>query len=411
MSFQALTGLPAKPGIVLGLQTMAALMKELGDPYLQQPHLLIAGTNGKGSTAAYCSALLQARGLKTALYTSPHVMDVCERFQIQNIKMDERSFDRLGAEVAAAAKKAGVNPTFFEAMTAMAHLWFAEQGVDAAVLEVGLGGRLDATNLGHHSVVVLTEISHDHMDLLGTTLEEIAYEKASTISANGVVVSIAQDPAAMVMIESLADERKAKLYVAGDDDLDHNMARHLLTGFYQKRNFKLAELAVLHFCRVGGFNQKPAKGAVVDALKKLSLPARLHTVHRDPTVIVDGAHNPAAMRHLFQSLPKDVTRTHLLLAIKEDKDWGAVLDEIPQATANLCFTTLEAQTDAGRARFVNPEKLLQYATQQRKSAQGLAISPEPRLFVKSWLMNAQAHESLIVTGSFYLAGDILRSLT
>ncbi|MCJ7483100.1 MAG: Mur ligase family protein, partial [Thermodesulfovibrionales bacterium] len=200
-------------GIKFGLDNISRLVSELGNPHKLFRALHVGGTNGKGSTSAIAASILQAAGFNVGLFTSPHLISFTERIRINGAEITERDVVGLAEEVRDVASRIDdFSPTFFEVVTAMALLYFSRQKIDIAVMEVGMGGRLDATNIISPDVCVITQISYDHMEFLGKTLREIAQEKAGIIKKGIPVVTAHQEPEAMDVIKTKAKENDAELY-------------------------------------------------------------------------------------------------------------------------------------------------------------------------------------------------------
>src|SRR3990170_789503 len=298
------------------LDRMFALMAELGNPQDQYPILHVAGTKGKGSVSALCAAALQAAGYRAGLYTSPHLVDYCERIRINGQPVSHADLVELVEQIKPAVARIP-KLTTFEITTALGFLYFAQQKADSAVIEVGLGGRLDATNIVTPKVSVITSLSYDHMAVLGDTLAEIAAEKAGIIKSDVPVVSAPQKDEALEVLEKFVSERNASLtlvgrdllYVPGDHSLDgqtlqvrpvtqyaiHNAQktaslslRMPLLGAHQAENAAVAA-AALWALRAQGLNL--ADEAIQKGFAEVRWPGRFEVVRRQPPVVIDSAHN------------------------------------------------------------------------------------------------------------------------
>jgi len=321
-------------GIRPGLERITALLARLGNPQQRVRTVSIAGTNGKGSTAAFLSSILAAAGLKTGLFTSPHLISFTERFQINGREIGEAEVTEFAAEVLAVAPPEN---TFFEIVTAMALHYFARERVDLLVMEAGMGGRSDATNAADPLLSVITPISYDHCEYLGETLTAIAREKAGIIRPGRPVVSAGQESEAADVLADAATG--ARLFVAGRDfsaswqgdalvyhGLHTDLAdlRPGLFGRHQAGNAACA-LAAAEILDTEGVARIPLP-ALRQGIAQAKWPGRMELFAGPPRVLLDGAHNPAGSRALAGSLA-DLPRQRLLLVagVMGDKDATAIL--------------------------------------------------------------------------------------
>src|SRR5688572_10652037 len=326
-----------KHGIKMGLTTMMALMERLGMPQTQFRSLHIAGTNGKGSTAAMTAAILQAAGYRVGLYTSPHLVEFRERIRVNGEMITESRVAQLTEQIQPLCLP-DLSPTFFEYTTAMAFQQFADSGVDVAVLEVGLGGRFDATNVVTPMVCAVTTISLDHQQYLGNTCSAIAFEKAGIIKPGVPVVLGRLEDDAWRTIEQVAIEHQAPVFRLNRDFRTEGEGNQLfsyqgfgveydgltcaLEGHHQLDNAACA-LALLGVVAPQGI--AVTVEAVRAGLRTVDWTGRLEVVDRRPTILVDGAHNPAAAKALADFLAH-TDRSHpsrpviLVLGMMRDKD-------------------------------------------------------------------------------------------
>lgn len=324
-------------GIKLGLETMTAVMGRLGMPQTRYRTLHIAGTNGKGSTAAMAAAILQAAGYRVGLYTSPHLVEFRERIRVNGEMIAESQVAQLTERVRSLCQP-DLAPTFFEYTTAMAFQYFAEAGVEVAVVEVGMGGRFDATNVVTPLACAVTTIALDHQDYLGATLSSIAFEKAGIIKPGVPVVLGRLEDEAWRVIDRVAQERQAPLLRLGKDfssegespvqfsyrgpGVEYDELTCVLEGRHQLDNAACA-LALLGAAAPQGI--VVTAESVREGLREVSWAGRLEVVEHHPTVLLDGAHNPAAARVLADYLASSV-RSHpsrrvvLVLGMMRDKD-------------------------------------------------------------------------------------------
>lgn len=338
------------------LERTARLLAGLGQPQERYPSLLIAGTKGKGSTAAFLESILRAAGHRTGLYTSPHLHTWRERIQVDRrliAKADVVTWvERLRPLVEGMSSGEQGPPTYYEISTALALGYFAEQGVDVAVLEVGLGGRLDATNVVRPRVAVITTIGYDHMEILGHTLTQIAREKAGIIKPAGWVVSAAQQEEAMAAITAAGRERGARLWVAAEEGVRQVLPAAggpwpypipvtrealALRGHFQHSNARVA-LAVVRALREQGW--KIPLQAIRRGLRTARWPGRLEVAGPRPLLVLDGAHNVDSAHALGQALREEFTFRRLILVCGFSKghDMAAFLGEIGPAAARIIAT-------------------------------------------------------------------------
>lgn len=419
-----------KAGFSGGSAGMERLAKRLGSPHAAIPAVHIAGTKGKGSVCHMVAAALTAAGLKTGLYTSPHVSDLRERIQIHGRPISEQRFIESAVAVLREAeilREEGHAPSWFEVMTGVALFAFRAARVEAMVLETGLGGRLDATNLPDLRLVAagITAISRDHEEILGSSLTAIASEKAAIIRANVPVVVMPQEENVMRVITSRARELDAPVFVVGKDivlefrqnavpdkpgmgqRLDFETWRNVypdvplaMLGRHQAENAALAlGLADLFL----EYMDRESLDALVlkRAWRSLALPARMEVVGNHPWHIVDGAHNPASAWVAAETLMESFTaddRT-LVFGVAKDKDWRAMLRILAPLFANIVLTPYASD------RSVEPEELDAFVRQEfPRIRTAVAIDATHAL--------ALAHEltpedSLILTtGSLWLAGEM-----
>ena len=316
-----------QPRRKFSLEEIRILLAVLGDPHRRFPAVLIAGTNGKGSTAATLASILTASGLRTGLYTSPHLARVNERIRLDRIEIDDESFAGLYFRVHDAAEQLVLDehlpqlPSFFEILTAQALLYFAESHIDIAVLEVGMGGRLDATNIVDPLLSVITDISLDHTEWLGGTIAAITREKAGILRPNGTLVTLPQHPEANHVLGEVANELSVRgvsavpympptAIAAGPYFVEALGASVLvdspLAGAHQHRNLALAIAAAVELATSHGFPITPA--AIAEGIHETRWPARLERIERDGvTWILDVAHNPAGAWALRAGLNRLLT--------------------------------------------------------------------------------------------------------
>jgi dihydrofolate synthase/folylpolyglutamate synthase len=429
-------------GIKLGLENSRRLMTVLDEPHRRFRSVHIAGTNGKGSTAAMIATVLAAAGYRTGLYTSPHLIDFTERIRVNGEPISPDAVARLTERIRAAAAdlpppagrtgagEAGLPVTFFEFTTAMAFLHFAESAVDFAVAEVGMGGRYDATNVLTPLVTVITQIDFDHQAYLGDTIERIAAEKAGIIKPAVPVVTAADRPEAMSVIENVSREQKAPLYRLGFEVRVEGATPQRFR--YQGIRWSLSDLN----CSLLGKHQLSNAGCALAALELLEpcLPAggrpgitigeapvrqglstvrwegRLERMPPGPSgaaVILDGAHNPAGARvlrtFLEESRPPRPGRLILVLGILRDKDIGGILAELIPIADEVVVTRPRHERAASTDDL--KRHLEKYAVPAGKRAVRATVR-EPLEEALRYAQSASAAADLIcITGSLYTVGE------
>jgi dihydrofolate synthase/folylpolyglutamate synthase len=403
-----------KHGIKLGLETMRTLLSRLGNPERRFRSLHIGGTNGKGSTAALTAAMLQAAGYRVGLYTSPHLVDFRERIRVNQIMIAEAQVAELSARLQASVPS-GLTPTFFEMTTAMAFLHFAESGVDVAVLEVGLGGRFDATNVVDPEACAITTIALDHQEYLGTTEEAIGFEKAGIIKSGVPVVVGRIDGPAWDVIRQTAVDRGAPLTRLGVDFYAdgtgpeafsyRGRSRQLdgltcaLAGRHQLDNVACA-VALLEAAEGRGISVND--GAVRRGVESVLWEGRLEVVERGPVLLLDGAHNPAAAHVLAEYLTewcasRPDSRLILVLGMMRDKDHARFVEPFCRLVSEVVLT----QADMPRSASVQE---LRETVGSRFSRCHVAPAAADALALAKAL--ATAHDLICVTGSLMLVGEV-----
>lgn len=325
-----------------GLERTRELLGRLGDPHMGLKFVHITGTNGKGSTAAMVSSVLQKAGFKTGLYTSPHLWYFGERFQINGVPIADTDLGRITELVLKAAQNMTDPATEFELMTAVAMVYFKEQNCDIAVLEVGLGGRLDSTNIiPAPEVAVITNLGLEHTDQLGHTIPLIAKEKAGIIKPGCRCVLYHQSREAEAVVEEVCREKGVELTVTdlasiqvleagaqGQRFLYRGVEYRIpMVGAYQVRNASTA-IEVVEALRRGGW--MIAQEALSQGLAKAAWPGRMELAHQKPDLIIDGGHNPQCMEAIAQSLPQlyPGKKIRFLVGVMGDKNYGDMMDKL-----------------------------------------------------------------------------------
>jgi dihydrofolate synthase / folylpolyglutamate synthase len=410
-------------GSTFSLERMEKLLALLGDPHTKINTVHIAGTKGKGSTATMLARMLEANGYTVGLYTSPHLVHLHERIAINSRMISEAEMlallNRMYVPIEKLGKE-GSPPTFFEIMTALAFAYFAQQQVDIAVIETGLGGRLDSTNVILPKVVGITSLSLDHKRQLGDTLDRIALEKAGVFKRGIPVVTVQQDPAAMTVLKAQSAAIKAPLSITGTDiDFSYRFEtsrehgphtriclststskfEHLrvpLHGRHQAINCGLA-LALLDKLKAAGYQIDSDKSA--EGLGSVTLAGRMEMVCQDPRVMIDGAHNAASIRALIHAIGQNIPYDSMVMIFgcNNDKDIPGMLAELQYGADKVIFTR------SNSVKAVSPQELADAYTELcGKMCQVASTLGEALQLARS----AVGREDLIcITGSFYLIGQ------
>ncbi len=395
-------------GIRPGLGPVRGLLKRLGNPQDRFRSLLVGGTNGKGSIAATLAAVLHAAGYRVGLYTSPHLVDFRERIRVDGVQITEDALRRLIRQV----RGAGGGPvTYFEFATALAFLHFARSRVEWAVLEVGMGGRLDATNVVRPELSVISNIAIDHAEFLGPRLADIAREKAGIIRRGGVCVTAVKQASARAVIEGVCRERKARLLRVGREiriragrnnlfdircpGLELKDLATALKGPHQRENAACA-LGAVGILR--GRGVAIGDEAVRKGLSSVRWEGRLEVVHERPTVLLDGAHNPAGAAALRRALAEfRYRRLLLVLGILADKDWRSMVRRLVLPAQQVIMTRPPEE------RALPPEVL---AAEAKRYGRGAEVEENPRKAVRKALAAAGRDDLVCVAGSLYLVGAV-----
>jgi dihydrofolate synthase / folylpolyglutamate synthase len=397
--------------IDLRLDRMERALALFDHPEKTFPAFHIAGTNGKGSTAAMLHQILCSAGYRAALYTSPHLVSFTERIRVIEEEITADEVVALAEEIWRRTEAANILLTFFEIVTVMAFIYFARRQVDVAVIEVGLGGRFDATNLIRSIVSVITTISKDHEAFLGSDIASIAREKAGIIKRGVPVVCGALPPEAIKVINEIADANQAASYkleqnftlkLKSDGAFDYKGAKWnlpnlsvALHGAHQIRNAGVATAAL----EVVSDLFPASEIAIRSGLQNVTWPGRMEVMLTDPTVVIDGAHNGEGIGVLIHELRelRGGRRIRLLFAVMEDKDWRLMVNALAEVVDEIVLTRV-SQLE----RSADPVQLQQEVAGKLQSQ----VIPDPRLAVESLVKSAASNELIVITGSLYLLGEV-----
>lgn len=414
----------------LKLDRMRALLRLLGDPHLRLRCVHVAGTKGKGSTSAILASVLRSAGFRTGLFTSPHLSDISERVQVNGVPIAQEEIATRMSEVARAVRHLEADgdpnrsPTFFEIISALGFLHFDCRRVDLAVLEVGLGGRFDSTNVCEPLLSIITNISFDHMAILGRTVEEIAFQKAGIIKPRVPVVTTADHPEALAIIEREASKHSTcvqaihrdfdyrrppgrpfeatpvQVVTAAKDWGELSLA---LFGEHQGAN-AAGVIAAVEELKKSGLNISDK--AVRDGFANVLWPARMELISRRPVVVLDCAHNVASARALVQTMATSFPiagQKHLVFAASNDKQIPEMLEILAPAFDHFHLTRYQSNPRSADPEFV--EKLL--SSLNKRGARKYRSTEDA--WSSAWAQ-VGPDDGIVVAGSVFLAGELRPSL-
>ena len=413
-----------KYGIKFGLSNITRLLRSLGNPQKQLKTIHIGGTNGKGSVASFTASALMKAGYTVGLYTSPHLVRFTERIRINQREISQERVIKLTGIIRSQAENLK-SITFFEFTTAMALLYFVEEKVDMAILEVGMGGRLDATNVIHPFLSIVTNIALDHQQYLGNTISKIAFEKAGIIKKRNILITAATQPGVLHLFRKRCQNFNTELFQVGKHFKGIEKGPGVMD--YQGRWWKLSRLTIglagphqvtnattalgaLEILKEKGYriNEK----AIRQGLKDVHWPGRLEVMRKKPLVILDGAHNPAAIKMLKESIRgrgEPPARPHfhykrmiLVLGIMRDKDLGQIIKEIVPFAYKVILTCPHLDRSS-------PPALLQKHAQ--RWCADIECIDEVQEAVASALAQAGKDDLVLITGSLFTVGEAREFLT
>ena len=403
------------------LRRMEKLLEPLGNPHLGTRTVHIAGTKGKGSTAAMIAQALLIAGYKTGLFTSPHLLTLRERARINNAIISEAEFASIVTRLQPIWEKVNKEAAYgalttFEILTAAVFAYFQQNSVDFQVLEVGLGGRLDATNVARGDVCVITSISLDHIEVLGNTIAKIATEKAGIIKPGSTVVNFPQQPEALEIIEQTCRQQKAKMIQVGRDitwrrtggdfrrqslivkgsDADYNLTIPLI-GDYQLENAAAAVAALEALNHLGA---KIPREAIIQGLNEVDWPGRLQVLKQQPLVMVDGAHNTYSIQKLIEAIKKYFTydRCFVIFGTSCDKDIPGMARELSAFTPHIIVTS-SAHPRAAQIPVI--VEAFSHQGREVTIAKGVAEA------IAQALSLARKSDLVLVTGSLFVVAETI----
>lgn len=387
-----------------GLERIVSALSSLGNPQDSYPSIHVAGTNGKGSVCAMLYSILNCAGYKSGLYTSPHLIDIVERFQIAGKQMQRKEFVSLVNEF----RHLSGELTFFEYSTLLAFEYFRQKKVDVAVIETGLGGRLDATNVVKPKLSIITSIDYDHTNILGSTLQSIAREKAGIIKPSVPVIAGCQG-IAFNEVKGAAKRLGSRLIkpsanvIQLDSFIDSQVIRYKdmkidfpLAGDYQLENIKIV-LQAVHELNCMGYNISDK--AIAGGLKNTKWPARLQLVSKNPLFIIDGSHNVAGIRVTLDFIRRHhAGRIVAVVSMMKDKQCEQAMHLIDEAADFVVLTKARIE------RAAEPSELAGFLEKPH------LVRPDVSLAVKASFSRAKKSDMVLVIGSLYLAGNVLESV-
>jgi len=407
-------------GAKLGLERVKRLLKELGNPQDDFKCILVGGTSGKGSTVAMLSSVLSFSGNKVGRFTSPHLSSLTERIAVDGEQISIEQFSEVIGRIKQAIERMSVDPdfehpAFFEVITAAAFLHFQEEEVDFAVLEVGLGGRLDATNVTNPLVSVITNVSLEHTRILGDTVEKIALEKAGIIKKNGILVTASQDKKVLSVFEKVCKERKSKILRLGKEILLKKSESSLagqtfdvsVNGkTYHQLSIPLAGGHQLEnaACALGAVHALDLQGILISekgvkmGLRRVFWPGRLEIIQGEPLVILDCAKDPEAMKRLAETVETlEFGKLVLVLGISSDKNIKKMVNAIVP-NADLVIATAHKVMD----RAANPKDISKEVGKLKKDC---LVIDDVKEAVKKAISLAEEKDLILVTGSLFTVGE------
>ena len=409
-SLQYLSSL-RKRGIRLGLGPLTGLLERFDNPQRAYKSILIAGTNGKGSVAAILSSILQKEGLKVGLFTSPHLVDFEERIRVNGVMISREELCRLIDDL---RREGDWDVTYFEFAAALAFLYFSRCLIDIAVLEVGMGGRLDATNLVVPEVSIITNIAMEHSQYLGRNLRSIAGEKGGIIKRGGVCVTGVRKGSALEALENISQKKGAALFRVGRDFKVRrsgpgrfsyygikNIYRNVdipLIGRHQLENTALS-LAAAEIMASKGL--KIRDDSLIDGVRDAHWEGRLEIVNKSPMVILDGAHNPAGIAALSKVLANELSfgRLTVVFGVLGDKDYKTMLRRLAPLADRVILTGIREE------RALEPKDM---ETIARLYNDDVEVVRDSRGAILRALDISAEDDLICVTGSLYLIGEIKR---
>jgi len=399
--------------MVFGLENISRLLHALGNPHLDLKVIHVGGTNGKGSVSAMMAAVLREGGYRVGLYTSPHLVSFTERIQINGVEIGWEEVVRLTDLLRRRVAEEGIPPhfTFFDFTTALALYYFVQQEVDVAILEVGLGGRLDSTNIVNPLLTVITNVDRDHCQILGEGIEDIAREKAGIVKQGVPLISGAVQPEVIRILEAACQEKGALVRLAGRDFTGEKITTGVFeflgrrwhvadirlgaAGSYQVANAAVA-LGALEALAEQGY--RVGEDSIYKGLAAVRWPGRLELVQESPQILLDGAHNPAAAKALKTCLQEEFDYRHIymVMGIMKDKELAVIVTEL----APLADVLIATRPHNPRA--ASPQEIAEIA---QNYCPEVMVIEDVREGVEYLQEMAQENDLIVVTGSLFTVGE------
>ena len=413
-------------GTKLGLANITRLLDLLGSPQTKLFFVHIAGTNGKGSVSAILDAMLTSAGVKTGLFTSPHLISLRERFKINNHVISPQAFASHFMRVKEALdqlNEQSIYPTFFEVITAMAIDYFASQSVEVVLLETGMGGSFDATNVVTSDISVISSVALDHCKYLGDTVEAIARDKAGIINPKSLFVTGTDEPSALKVFEEICRLKDVPMAVSSiqhinlkertdigmifdydDGGLSLANLKTNLVASYQQKNCAVALRVLQEIKRRKKFDDSWFENAL-DGLKHVKINGRFQLIERTPPIILDGAHNPAAIVELKQTIADLYPgwRLHLLLGVLADKDYQQICSIIAPVVNQIYCTTVPSGRSLPAGALAKCCR--QYVSDEVPVEPVTSVNNVIEIFKKNYTRRDKT--VLVICGSLYLIGDVM----
>ena len=405
-------------GMKPGLKRINSLLDHLGIPEKNFQSIHVGGTNGKGSVCRYLSSILMKEGYKIGLFTSPHLFNIRERFSINEIMISEKEFSLLISKLKDVVEHEDetLRPTYFEICTALMFLYFDMKKVDYAIIEVGLGGRYDATNVIKPILSIITNVSYDHTDILGDTIEKITFEKAGIIKDGIPLVTAAEKKALTIIKEEVIRHHTTMVHVADSKSTiikhtpeyqlirvkgmldEYNLKTHEI-GTYQRKNLALAIAAIEQLQMMGVFISPES---ITKGVELMFHQGRMKIIHTNPTIIIDGAHNSPGMKELNASIHSLFQDKNIILVfgVLKDKDINQMIKEI----YSLCQKIIITKPDNLRA--ADSELVKNIASSYFSNEQIIVTHTIPDA-IDQGLKHASNDDIVLITGSLYLISEVM----
>jgi len=404
-------------GMKLGLERIKILCEKLGNPQDNYDIIHVGGTNGKGSVCRFVSSILTSGGYKTGIYTSPHLQRITERFVIDDEEISEEDFARLVEKIKPIVeelKTSNESPTYFEILTALAFQYFNDKKVDYAVIEVGLGGRFDATNIVNPILTIITNVSLEHQDVLGENVKKIAFEKSGIIKKDIPVVT-GSDSDALEIIKKRAEENNSDIIIVNNDSWnrifnDNNGQQFLIHGKLKDYNVRTSMLGIFQgkniSIAINGIEILQEKGvfipdeSILDGVEKASFSGRMEIVQNDPIILIDGAHNIEGFKVLTETLKNDFRYDKLILIV------GILSDKKISEMAGIITPIVDVvvATKSKNKRACNPSKLKQIIY-ERGYTKEIDVKEKISDAIEYAKSIADKDDLICITGSLFTVGE------